>query len=79
MGSPSRARGIAAVLDASPQLFTLSSERGFTTITGRYKGVPVSIVSIGMGYPNADFFMREVRECLAGDMVVIRFVSRGVV
>ena len=79
MGSPSRAKGIAAALDVSPRPFTLSSERGFTTITGRYKGVPVSIVSIGMGYPNADFFVREVRECLAGDMVVIRFVSRAIV
>ena len=25
-----------------------------------------------MGYPNADFFVREVRECLSGDMVVVR-------
>lgn len=75
MGAPSRANGIASYLDASPRPFTLTSERGFTTITGRYKDVPVSIISIGMGYPNADFFVREVRECLAGDMVVIRFVS----
>ena len=34
--------------------------------------MPVSIVSIGMGYPNADFFVREVRECLNGDMLVVR-------
>ncbi|KZT68502.1 purine and uridine phosphorylase [Daedalea quercina L-15889] len=77
VGAPSRANGIAAHLDASPRPFTLTSERGFTTITGRYKGVPVSIVSIGMGYPNADFFVREVRECLVGDMVVIRLGSCG--
>lgn len=44
------------------------------TITGRYLGVPVSIVSIGMGHPNMDFFVRETRECLRGDMVVIRYV-----
>ena len=42
------------------------------TITGRYKGVPVSIVSTGMGSPNTDFFVREVRECLSGDMLVVR-------
>ncbi|EMD41277.1 hypothetical protein CERSUDRAFT_109875 [Gelatoporia subvermispora B] len=77
VGSPSRAHGIAAYLDAVPRCFVLTSERGFTTITGRYKGVPVSIVSIGMGGPNADFFMREVRECLNGDMVVIRLGSCG--
>ncbi|KAH9885600.1 purine and uridine phosphorylase [Cubamyces lactineus] len=77
VGSPSRAHGIASYLDPAPTPFTLTSERGFTTITGRYKGVPVSIVSIGMGHPNADFFVREVRECLNGDMVVVRLGSCG--
>lgn len=51
------------------------SERGFLTLTGRFRGVPVSVVSIGMGYPNMDFFVREVRECLEGDMVVVRYVT----
>ncbi|KAH9846174.1 purine and uridine phosphorylase [Lenzites betulinus] len=77
LGAPSRAHGIASCLDPTPTPFTLTSERGFTTITGRYKGVPVSIVSIGMGHPNADFFVREVRECLNGDMVVVRLGSCG--
>ncbi|TFK86183.1 purine and uridine phosphorylase [Polyporus arcularius HHB13444] len=77
LGTPSRAHAIASYLDPTPAPFTLTSERGFTTITGRYRGVPVSIVSIGMGYPNADFFVREVRECLNGDMVVVRLGSCG--
>lgn len=75
VGSPSRAETIASHLDATPKPFRLSSERGFITITGRYRGVPVSIVSIGMGSPNMDFFVREVRESLAGDMAVIRYGS----
>jgi uridine phosphorylase len=53
-------------------LFALHSERGFLTMTGTYKGVPVSIVSIGMGFPNMDFFVRECRELLEGEMIVIR-------
>ncbi|KAF4566165.1 hypothetical protein EYR40_002021 [Pleurotus pulmonarius] len=77
VGSPSRAETIAKLLDESPQPFRLSSERGFLTITGRYKGVPMSIVSIGMGSPNMDFFVREVRECISGDMAVIRLGSCG--
>ena len=72
MGSPSRAERIAGLLDASPVPFRVATERGFLTITGRYKGVPLSIVSIGMGSAMADFFIREVRECLSGDMVVVR-------
>ncbi|KAK0217243.1 purine and uridine phosphorylase [Armillaria fumosa] len=77
VGSPSRAHTIASYLDVTPSPFQLSSERGFLTITGRYKRVPVSIVSIGMGAPNMDFFVREVRECLVGDMLVIRLGSCG--
>ena len=72
VGSPTRANRIASYLDATPRPFRLSTERGFTTITGRYKGVPVSIVSVGMGNPMVDFFIREVRECLSGDMIVVR-------
>ena len=63
------------LLDASPKPFRLSTERGFLTITGRYKGVPLSIVSIGMGNANMDFFVREVRESVGGDMVVVRSFS----
>nr|VWO96303.1 Neutral alpha-glucosidase AB [Ganoderma boninense] len=62
LGAPSRAHGIASYLDPTPTPFEITSERGFTTITGRYKGVPVSIIAIGMGYPNADFFVREPPE-----------------
>ena len=57
---------------STKKLFTLASERGFITYTGRFGGVPVSIVSIGMGYPNMDFFVREVRECVKGELVIIR-------
>jgi uridine phosphorylase len=61
---------------ANSSLFELYSERGFLTLSGTYKSVPVSIVSIGMGAPNMDFFVREAREVLdeSGEknMVVIR-------
>jgi uridine phosphorylase len=72
VGSPSRARVLASLLDDPPKPFELYSERGFLIMTGRYHGTPVSIISIGMGYPNMDFFVREVRECLLGDMAVVR-------
>uniref|UniRef100_A0A0W0F9X7 Nucleoside phosphorylase domain-containing protein n=1 Tax=Moniliophthora roreri TaxID=221103 RepID=A0A0W0F9X7_MONRR len=77
VGSPSRARIIAKFLDETPKPFTLESERGFLTITGRYKGTPITVLSIGMGAPNMDFFVREVRECLSGDMLVVRLGSCG--
>lgn len=72
VGSLSRAKSIVTYFDASPKPFSLYSERGFLTVTGQYQGTPVSVVCIGMGGPNVDFFIREVRECLQGDMLVIR-------
>jgi len=77
VGSASRAQTIASLFDESPKPFKLSSDRGFVTFTGRYEGIPISVVSIGMGGPNVDFFIREVREILSGDMVVIRLGSCG--
>jgi len=77
VGPPSRARSIARLLSADPPPFSLESERGFLTITGLYNEVPISIIAIGMGAANADFFMRETRECVTGDMVIVRLGSCG--
>ncbi|KAF8510809.1 nucleoside phosphorylase domain-containing protein [Hysterangium stoloniferum] len=77
VGPPSRARSIASLLSANPPPFSLESERGFLTITGLYNEVPISIVAIGMGAANADFFVREARECVTGDMVIVRLGSCG--
>ncbi|KIO16453.1 hypothetical protein M407DRAFT_246975 [Tulasnella calospora MUT 4182] len=77
VGDPSRARRISKFLDASPEPFVLQSERGFLTITGKYSGTPISIIAIGMGIGNMDFFVRECRESLDGDMAIIRLGSCG--
>jgi uridine phosphorylase len=45
VGDPVRARKIAVFLDEGV-FFERESQRGFLTITGRYKGVPISIVSM---------------------------------
>lgn len=49
VGDPSRLRRFATFLEASPVPFELVSSRGYTTVTGRYKGVPVTLLAIGMG------------------------------
>lgn len=67
VGSEKRALVLAEYL-APPApgrgLFMLESSRGFLTITGRYAGVPVSIVVTHMGLANADFVVRENRRVL---------------
>jgi hypothetical protein len=77
VGTPARAEALAARFDAAPAPFRLGSERAFLTLTGRVRGVPVSVASIGMGFPNVDFFIREARECVDGDMVVVRCAYPG--
>ncbi|KAG1139424.1 hypothetical protein G6F37_009616 [Rhizopus arrhizus] len=81
VGDHVRARRIAKYLDSEEEsghpLFEQSSQRGFLTITGRYKGVPVSIIAIGMGNCMMDFFIRETRASVKGTMAIIRFGSCG--
>jgi hypothetical protein len=74
VGHPTRARNIAKNFDGGlASTFSLESDRGFLTITGRYNGVPVSVISIGMGFANMDFMVREARECVEGEMAIVRF------
>ncbi|KAJ1993604.1 hypothetical protein H4R33_000605 [Dimargaris cristalligena] len=78
VGDPERAGKFAKLLDQEDaDLFAHLSHRGFYTITGTYKGVPVSIVAIGMGMSMMDFFVREVRAVVQGPMAMIRLGSCG--
>ncbi|CAG8482436.1 18783_t:CDS:2 [Racocetra fulgida] len=74
---PDSARKMAELLDRTPKPFIFESNKGFITITGRYKKVSVSIVSIVMGYVIMDFFIREVRQIITGEIIIIRFGSCG--
>ncbi|KAG0302157.1 hypothetical protein BGZ98_007734, partial [Dissophora globulifera] len=88
VGDPARAIVLSRSLDGvdlentppktvPSNLFSYASHRGFLTITGRYKGVPVSIVAIGMGVSMMDFFVRECRAVVDGPMIIIRLGSCG--
>lgn len=79
VGDAKRAQRIAAHLDNPETAFSHLSERHFLTITGTYKGVPVSIVAIGMGSPMVDFFIRETRAIVHGPMAIVRLGSCGAI
>jgi len=76
VGDAARLQVLSSMLDSKPK-FSHTSPRGFSALTGEFKGYPVSIVCIGMGFPNMDFFVREAREVVEGKMAVIRFGSCG--
>jgi len=77
VGAVSRAEKIAAFFDKSTPTKTIHSHRGFTTITGKYNDVDVSIVAIGMGPSMMDFFVRETRAVVNGPMAMVRFGTCG--
>lgn len=56
------------------------SARGFGTFTGMYRGRRITIASSNMGYPNMDFFVREMRAVVDnGPVAIIRFGTCGAV
>jgi len=75
VGDPQRALLLSSLLETVN--LTKESNRGFTVYTGTYGGVPLSIVSIGMGLAMVDFFIREGRQILDGPMYVIRLGTCG--
>jgi uridine phosphorylase len=83
VGSVDRAAMLGAALlapaDGAAGLRQVLSKRGFLTVTGRFQGVPVSIVSTHMGVANMDFVVRECRAVVDGPMAVVRFGTCGAV
>jgi uridine phosphorylase len=80
VGDPNRAEIVSKHLKPDPDLpnmFPHTCARGFTAYTGLYNGTRVSVVSIGMGFPMVDFFVREARAILDGKVNIIRLGSCG--
>jgi uridine phosphorylase len=77
VGDPSRAATLAGFFDRPESTLVLQTNRGFTTYTGSYRGVPVSVVATGMGVAMMDFMVREVAAVTPGPMVVVRFGTCG--
>lgn len=77
VGDYTRARRIAASFDGGKALFEHESHRKFLTLTGTYQGTPITVVAIGMGFSVVDFFVRECRAVVQGDMVIVRLGSCG--
>eukprot|EP01035_Chromulina_nebulosa_P023904 gene23904-31021_t len=65
VGSVQRAELVASFLQVTTKV---TSSRGFTTITGYFNDILVSVVSIGMGTSMMDFFVRESRAVVDGPM-----------
>ena len=82
VGDTTRAALCASFLEppeGRDEVFTYKSKRGFVTHTGLFDGVPVSVVSTGMGYPNMDFVVRECRAVTDGELAFVRLGTCGAI
>ena len=67
VGDPARIELFAAELTEAR---TVAQEREFTTITGKYQNLPISVVSMGIGAPAAAIVLEELWEL--GARLVVR-------
>lgn len=80
VGSLGRAKMLGKLikpLDGQDRVRSVESSRGFLTITGQWKGNPVSIITHLMGFGNMDLFLRETRSVVDEPMLVIRIGTCG--
>jgi 5'-methylthioadenosine phosphorylase len=71
-GDPARVKQVSGMLE-SPRL--VNENRGFIAYTGKYEGVPVSVVTHGIGAPSVLIVMEELVK--AGAKAVVRVGSCG--
>lgn len=70
---PKVVRRLSKYFDNPLETIEIKSPRHFLIYTGLFQGVPISIISSGIGGPMIDFTMREAKFILDGPMAVVRF------
>ncbi len=72
-GDPARARMVAKYFDqAGPEI----THREYVTITGKYKGFPLTVMATGMGADNTEIAVIEINQ-IVKDPTIIRIGSSG--
>ena len=61
VGDPARAAMVAEMLDS---IELERRQREFVTYTGKYQGMPISVMAIGMGAGNAEIAVVELCQCV---------------
>ncbi len=75
VGDASRGERASKLLD---NVRVIQSSRNFTTYSGTFKDVPVSIIVTGMGIAMMDFVVREALFALEGNTAIIRVGTCGI-
>lgn len=73
LGDPDRARRVRSVLEA---VDCERSKREFYTVSGRYRGLPVTVVGTGIGCDNTEIAVIELSQ-VAGALTLVRAGTCG--
>jgi uridine phosphorylase len=73
LGDPDRARRVRSVLDP---VDCEKEKREFYTVSGRYRGLPVSVVGTGIGCDNTEIAVVELSQ-VAGALTLVRAGTCG--
>jgi len=71
-GDPARVEQVSKMLE-NPRV--VNTNRGFLTYTGKYRGVPITVATHGIGGPSAAIVFEELR--MLGAKVVVRLGTCG--
>lgn len=77
VGDPMRAQKLSQALDKDTPVIVRQSNMIFCTYTGKYKGVPVSIIATGMGFAMAELMVVQTRAVTEGPLTILRFGTCG--
>lgn len=77
VGDPNRAQMISKAFDKDTPVIVRQSSMIFCTYTGKYHGIPISVVATGMGFAMAELMVVQVRALLDGPVTIIRFGTCG--
>lgn len=77
VGDPNRAMKFVSCFDKDCEVITRQSNMILVTYTGKYKGVPISVVGTGMGFLMVDLLAVQARAIVDGPIYMIRFGTCG--
>lgn len=77
VGDPNRANKLKEYFDKDSEIIVRQSNMIFVVYTGKYHGVPISIVGTGMGFAMVDLLLVQARAIVDGPIYIIRFGTCG--
>ncbi|KAH0791064.1 purine and uridine phosphorylase [Histomonas meleagridis] len=77
VGDPNRANKFKECFDKDSPVIIRQSNMIYATYTGKFHGVPVSVIATGMGFAMVEMLLVQIRAIVDGPIYIIRFGTCG--